>query len=116
MSVASHVSKTFTHKGRSGYISIRVRDITRILLGPIRSQYGLSCALQVTLMFAFHDMNTQRLIKRDVHKMASARIDDYDATKITFRTFHWYSYCYTDVPRPSCSSCEGVACETSVAG
>ena len=47
------------------------------------------------------------------YETASARIEVYDATKITFHMFHWYSYCYTDVPRPSRFSCEGLACETT---
>ena len=64
-------------------------------------------------MFAICDVNTRKLLQRYVYKMASARIEVYDATKITFRTFHWYSYCYTDVPRPSRFSCKGLACETS---
>ena len=65
-------------------------------------------------MFAIRDVNTRKLLQRYVYKMANARIEVYDATKITFRTFHWYSYCYTDVPRPSRFTCEGLARETRV--
>ena len=64
-------------------------------------------------MFAIRDVNTRKLLQRYVYKTASASIEVYDATKITFRTFHWYSYCYTDVPRPSRFTCEGLARETN---
>ena len=67
-------------------------------------------------MFAIRDVNTRKLLQRYVYKTASARIEVYDATKITFRTFHWYSYCYTDVPRPSRFTCEGLARETTCEG
>ena len=35
----------------------------------------------------------------------------HDATRFTFHMFHWYSYVYTDVPRPSRLTCEGLACK-----
>ena len=63
-------------------------------------------------MFAIRDVNTRKLLKHYVYKTASARIEVYDVIKITFRTFHWYSYCYADVPRPSRFTCEGLARET----
>ena len=37
-----------------------------------------------------------------------------DATNLTFHTCHWYSYEYTDVPRPSRFTCEGLALKTNV--
>ena len=39
-------------------------------------------------------------------------MQNYGATKFTFHTFHWYSYMYTDVYRPSHFTCKGLACET----
>ena len=73
-------------------------------------------------MFAIRDVNTRKLLQRYVYKTASARIEVYDATKITFRTFHWYSYCYAaaDVPGPDPPvtrfTCEGLARETRQLG
>ena len=65
-------------------------------------------------MFAIRDVNTRKLLQRYIYKTASARIEVYDALHSVCSTGTATAILYTDVPRPSRFSCEGLACETTV--
>ena len=64
---------------------------------------------QTPLMIAIRDVNTRKLLQRYVYKTASARIEVYDATKITCTA----TAILMSPDPPVLRACEGLARETS---